>query len=400
MAEKNYITVSELNFYINRLVSGEELLQNIPVLGEVSGISVSGANLYFTIKDQGAQLQACYFNFGKGYVPTDGEQVLLLGSPDFYAKGGRLSFIVNKIEPFGIGKLFAQLEKLKQRLASEGLFDALRKRRLPLYPTNIGVVTSATGAVIHDIVNTFRRHNSASDIAIINVAVQGEGAIDAICEGLNLADKQGFDVVILARGGGSFEDLLPFNSERVARAVYNMKTVTVSAVGHETDFSLADLAADYRAMTPTAAAETLAFDANALSNEIMYKIIRLADMLTAKTDAMHGKVQSRTKEVTYICTARLEAYAKHINNSLAASELLMQAKITDKERRIDMLTAKLSALNPANLLSKGYFRVMKGDKDIQKLGLLAVGDDIRIYGTDGRIDARVTDKSIADGAKQ
>lgn len=392
MADKQYITVSELNFYLNRIVASEELLQNIPVLGEVSGISVSGNNLYFTIKDESAQLQACFFNFGKGYMPISGEQVLLYGSPDFYARGGRLSFLVNKIEPFGKGKLYAELEKLKQKLAAEGLFDPNRKKPLPKYPLEIGVVTSMSGAVIFDIVNTIRRRNQLSNITLINVPVQGDSAPEAICTGLALADKQNFDAVILARGGGSFEDLLPFNNEKVARAVFQMKTVTVSAVGHETDYSLTDFAADARAMTPTAAAEMLAFDTDAISKEIISKVFTVGQFVTTKIDTFYAKVQSRTKEVNYICSAKLNAYAEQVRNGVSKAKILCESKLTAIDHRTEIIMSKLSALNPANLLQKGYFRVMSKGKDINKIEQLGIGDTFKLYGADGSLEAKVLKK--------
>ncbi|MDD3946380.1 MAG: exodeoxyribonuclease VII large subunit [Clostridia bacterium] len=392
MADKQYITVSELNFYLNRIVASEELLQNIPVLGEVSGISVSGNNLYFTIKDESAQLQACFFNFGKGYMPISGEQVLLYGSPDFYARGGRLSFLVNKIEPFGKGKLYAELEKLKQKLAAEGLFDPNRKKPLPKYPLEIGVVTSMSGAVIFDIVNTIRRRNQLSNITLINVPVQGDSAPEAICTGLALADKQNFDAVILARGGGSFEDLLPFNNEKVARAVFQMKTVTVSAVGHETDYSLTDFAADARAMTPTAAAEMLAFDTDAISKEIISKVFTVGQFVTTKIDTFYAKVQSRTKEVNYICSAKLNAYAEQVRNGVSKAKILCESKLTATDHRTEIIMSKLSALNPANLLQKGYFRVMSKGKDINKIEQLALDDIFKLYGADGSLEAKVLKK--------
>ena len=392
MADKQYITVSELNFYLNRIVASEELLQNIPVLGEVSGISVSGNNLYFTIKDESAQLQACFFNFGKGYMPISGEQVLLYGSPDFYARGGRLSFLVNKIEPFGKGKLYAELEKLKQKLAAEGLFDPNRKKPLPKYPLEIGVVTSMSGAVIFDIVNTIRRRNQLSNITLINVPVQGDSAPEAICTGLALADKQNFDAVILARGGGSFEDLLPFNNEKVARAVFQMKTVTVSAVGHETDYSLTDFAADARAMTPTAAAEMLAFDTDAISKEIISKVFTVGQFVTTKIDTFYAKVQSRTKEVNYICSAKLNAYAEQVRNGVSKAKILCESKLTAIDHRTEIIMSKLSALNPANLLQKGYFRVMSKGKDINKIEQLALDDIFKLYGADGSLEAKVLKK--------
>jgi len=371
-------------------------MQNIPVLGEVSGLSVSGNHLYFTVKDEGAQLSACFFNFRKGYLPSDGEQVLLFGSPDFYQKSGKLSFIVNKIEPFGKGKLFAELEKLRLRLAEEGLFDAARKRPLPAFPLEIGIVTSAAGAVIYDIVRTFRKHNNITNLTLVNVPVQGEGAPDTICEGLRLADTQGFDAVILARGGGSFEDLLAFNHEKVVRAVYHMRTVTVCAVGHESDYSLCDYAADARAMTPTAAAEMLSFNARELAESIVIKTVRAGALLSVRTDALYSRVMSRTADVKYICTARLAAYAEKVRTRVLKASQLTEARLTLAERRADNLVAKLSALNPAALLQKGYFRAMCGKQAVDRIADLEIGGTFRLYGADGTLDAKVLSKNIKE----
>jgi exodeoxyribonuclease VII large subunit len=390
METKNYITVSELNYYLYRTIAAEELLQNIPVMGEVSGLSIAGNHLYFTVKDEGAQIAACFFHFKKSsYLPAEGEQVLLFGSPEYYQKGGKLSFVVNRIEPFGKGKLFAELEKLRQRLAGEGLFDAARKRPLPRFPLKVGIVTSLSGAVIYDIVRTFRKNNKITDLTCINVPVQGEGAVDAICEGLRLADTQGFDAIILARGGGSSEDLMPFNDEKTVRAVGNMRTVTVCAVGHETDYSLCDFAADARAMTPTAAAEMLSFNAKELAEQIVEKTIRAGAMVSLRTDALYQKVKSRTRDVRHICSSRLNAYAQKIALRTQKAMRLADARMTLAERRTESLLAKLSALNPAALLQKGYFRAMKDGKDVRRIGDLVCGDIFRLYGADGTLDAEV-----------
>lgn len=390
METKNYITVSELNYYLSRTIAAEELLQNIPVLGEVSGLSAAGSHLYFTVKDEGAQLPACFFHYRKGgYLPTEGEQVLLFGSPDFYQKGGKLSFIVNKIEPFGRGKLFAELEKLRVRLAEEGLFDTARKRPLPRFPLEVGIVTSAAGAVIYDIVRTFRKNNRIINLTLINVPVQGEGAPDAICEGLRLADTQGFDAVILARGGGSFEDLMPFNNEKTVRAVYNMRTVTVCAVGHETDYSLCDFAADARAMTPTAAAEMLSFNARELAEEIVKKTVRAGVLLSVRTDALYNRVMSRTRDVQYICASRLNTHAQKVVSRVTRAYRLADTRLALAERRAEALTSKLSALNPAALLQKGYFRAMKDGHAVNKIADLEKGDIFRLYGADGTLNAEV-----------
>ena len=247
MVERNYITVTELNFYLSRIIDAEELLHNMYVLGEVSGCSIHKGKLYCTLKDENAQISIVCFAVDKTYVPENGEQVLMYGTPTYYQKTGKLSFIARRIEPFGKGKLHLELELLKKRLLEEGIFNDAHKTPAPAYTKNLCVVTSLEGAVIQDIYSTIRRYNQLINICIVNVSVQGKSAESEIIKGLELADRGGFDTIILARGGGSFEDLMPFNSEGVVRAIYRMDTYVISAVGHETDVTLCDLVADNRA---------------------------------------------------------------------------------------------------------------------------------------------------------
>jgi len=213
------------------------------VFGEVSGFKFSGPHAYFTLKDKNSQLSCVCFYAAKTYNPKDGESVIIRGELDYYLKGGRLSLKANSIQPVGQGLLFLEFERLKAMLQKEGLFDAEHKKAIPAYPRNVLVVTSKTGAVIRDIVTTVRRKNPVINIVVRDVRVQGEGAGKDIAGVLRRVDLLGYDVIIIARGGGSLEDLAPFYDEELVRAVYAMNTPVISAVGHETDFSLCDFVA-------------------------------------------------------------------------------------------------------------------------------------------------------------
>ena len=256
----NIISVTALNTVINMIFKAEEHLHDIQVAGEVSGFKVFKGHGYFTLKDEKCQISCTCFNCAKTYQPKDGESVIVKGSVDYYAAGGRLNFNVDSIQAVGKGLLAIKLEMLKNRLRQEGYFDEAHKKPIPQYPSNICVITSFNGAVIKDIKRTVRRKNDLINIFIKDVKVQGKDAHIEIVDALEKVDAMGFDVIIIARGGGSFEDLLPFNEELLVKAIYACKTPVISAVGHESDVTLCDEAADYRAATPTAAAEYVAYD--------------------------------------------------------------------------------------------------------------------------------------------
>ena len=233
------ISVSQFNTYVHNIFLSEELLLNIQLYGEVSGVSYSGNNVYFSIKDEGAVLNCVKFGLKDGeYMAKEGEMVLVRGSPNYYIKGGRFSFNVIKIEPYGKGLLYQQFLELKNKLESLGYFDQSRKKPLPKNIRRIGVVSSETGAVIQDIIDIAQRRNPLIDIVLYPAKVQGIGAENTIISGIEALDKTDVDVIIIARGGGSAEDLSTFNAESVALAIVAANKPIISAVGHETDFTI------------------------------------------------------------------------------------------------------------------------------------------------------------------
>lgn len=277
------LNITQLNTIIKRIIDAEEFLQTISVYGEVTNFKVSAGNAYFDIKEDGAQL-AC-IKFGATDLDIhNGDMVLLTGRLNYYVKTGRLSFIASRIEPYGLGELYKQYLLLKAKLEAEGLFDESRKKELPRFANKVGVVTSETGAVIRDIVHVARKKNPFTDIIVYPARVQGAGAENEIVEGLEYFENSDVDVVIIARGGGSFEDLAPFNTEKLARKIFECKKPIISAVGHETDFSLSDFVSDMRAPTPSVAAEIAFYDFRLALANLQEKINGISDSATMLAD--------------------------------------------------------------------------------------------------------------------
>lgn len=399
MNERQLVTVTEFCTVIKRIFQAEEMLKNIAIVGEISGFRASGAHSYFSLKDSGAILPCSCFNYKKTYVPKEGEKVIVIGSPDYYVQGGRFSFIVSQIEPQGIGLLYQKIEELKKKLADEGIFDAAHKKPIPKFPKNVIVVTSKSGAVIRDICRTIRKYNDNIDIVVKDVKVQGEFAAREITSALYAVDKLGYDCCILARGGGSLEDLMPFYDEKVVRAVYDMETPIISAIGHETDFSLCDFVADKRAATPTAAGELVAYDYYALADELKQNVRRLTLNAT--------RAYEKKSSATQICCNKLRRLASEFYLQRGHKiEVLMQRAKSQMERkmeiadaRVDKATASLDNLSPLKTLRRGYFRLQADGKTINKVANLKIGDTVTATGSDGSIWAQVSKIEISEENK-
>ena len=386
------ISVSQLNGYIRRVVGAQDALRHICVFGEVSSFKYTGPNAYFTLKDQDAAIQCCCFNGRKTYNPTKaGESVLCVGSVDYYVKGGRLSFLVDTIQPVGAGKLHVLLEQLKKKLDQEGLFALEHKKAIPPFCRHVCVVTSKTGAVIRDIVRTVRKVNDVIDIDVYDVRVQGDQAAADMCRALQLVDTLGYDCVILARGGGSFEDLMPFNDEALARVIYAMRTPIISAVGHETDTSISDHVADSRAATPTAAASLIAWDVAAIKEQIVRDMersfLRLAEAQRRnETRFMHTAHAVADKAMLRLASSR-HAVEREMERMRTRADNLLTAKA----QQLDKLMTALSAANPVRLLQNGYCRVLREGKTVE-YNAVQVGDSVDVVAAEGTLTCRVTDK--------
>lgn len=389
MANREYITVEELNFYINNVFLNEELLHNVPVMGEVSGASYVGGHCYFTLKDAKAQIKCVYFNCPISSVPKNGAKVLVQGSVDFYTKGGQINLKVYAIVNVGIGLLHEEFQKLHQQLEEEGLFREDHKLPIPAFPRRVAVVTSIKGAAVQDFIATVRKYNQIVDITIIDVRVQGDYAATDIVEALVHADDYAFDVIVVARGGGSFEDLFCFNDESLVRTIYAMHTPVISAVGHETDYTLCDYVADKRAITPTAAAEIIGYSSiemnrtilnltNSISILLNQKINNKIDLFLEICDEMQSNMEDRTQmeyaKVLAMCN-QLKIFANRVYDQ--------------KKQETDHLLTIIEGLNPLKLLNRGYFRILSHGEYVYEVKNLKDQEQIIIVGIDGKVNAVV-----------
>ena len=378
------LSVEDLNGYIHSIFQAEEMLIGVSVFGEVSGFKISGPHAYFTLKGKEAAISCNLFNYRRTYIPKDGESIIVKGSPDLYVKTGRLSFNVTSVQPVGIGDLHAELEKLKKKLLEEGIFAPEHKKPIPRFPFEVCVITSKTGAVIRDIYRTVRNVNHVINLHLYNVRVQGEGAEKEIANAIARTDGK-YDVIVIARGGGSFEDLAPFNTEMIARAIYAAETPIISAVGHETDFSISDLAADARAATPTAAAHLISFDEEELIRTIFDALtkggIALQEKCREARDDLSAMVKSMARSATLI-TERCEGRAELARKSLVSAG---RAFVTEKENSLEKALIAYGAANPLAVIEKGYFVGGKEGKRIRSASELKVGDELLLYAKDGKI---------------
>lgn len=396
MNAPKYLSVSIVNMYIHNVFVAEEMLHDIDVVGEVSGISVVRGHAYFTLKDKDAQIACNSFNCAKTYVPKNGELIIVRGSVSYYGKNGKLSLNADRITPYGAGLLAMQLEELKNKLLKEGLFAQEHKKSLPSYCGNVCVLTSTTGAVIRDIITTVRRYNDVIDINVYGVQVQGENSAASIVKALEITDKLGFDVIIIARGGGSQEDLMPFNDERLVRCVYAVDTPIISAVGHETDYTLCDLVADVRAATPTAAAELIAYDVNAIKEDLYAFASRAKNLLLDKVASGSRNLFMISRRMLAAASARNAAAYASFALSLRSLSVTADTLLKDKRMRYEKSLTSLGAANPVSILEKGFF-TLNGEKGrIRKISQLSVGDKITVNAGDGYAEATVDRVTVAD----
>ncbi len=374
---------------VKRIFESEELLHNITVLGEVSNFKTTGGYAYFNLKDSDGLLPCVCFGLYKTQIPKDGDKVFVSGSISFYPKGGKVSFIVDKISYTGKGELLLFYQELKEKLEKEGLFDQKHKKLIPRYPTSVCIVTSKNGAALQDVIRTIRNKNSLIDIYVVDVKVQGEQSADEISKGILLADKKGADVIILARGGGSYEDLLSFCDEKVVRAVYNCKTPIISAVGHETDVTLVDYASDLRVATPTAAGEYIAFDAE----EIKSNVLNVLNKIFKNSESTFFDGQKRVRyAVNKLSLASSYFYEKNKNRFLFTVKKMADGakeKVSHGLNRTTEVLSRIEAHNPTTILRKGFYKVYMDKKILTKPNSLKKGDVIEIESLDEKIIAEV-----------
>ena len=389
MPENNIIKVSQLNNVIKNIFYAEEMLHNIVIMGEISGFKISGPHAYFALKDEESAIQCNCFNYQKTYIPKEGEQILAKGTVDYYTKIGKLNFNISQIQPYGAGALAAMLEKLKQELTQKGLFDISHKKPIPKFPKRVCVITSKTGAVIRDIITTIRKVNDLIDIVVKDVKVQGIGAENEIANAIKEVDDLGFDVLIVARGGGSLEDLMPFNSEKIVYAIYDAKTPIISSVGHETDITLCDLAADIRVPTPTAAGELVGYNVEEYKEYIHDLGLRLSSQLSKSLEHALTKLDLQKQR---IIAAFDGVYSKN-NNKLelysAKISLLANNILKNKEHELGNLSVRLDAVNPLKIFARSYLYAKKDGQNITSIDDVKVKDIIDLTTAGGSAKAEI-----------
>ncbi len=394
----NPITVEELNKYIKNKIDSDEYLNNVYVRGEISNFKLHyTGHMYFTLKDEKSLIKCVMFKSYTGYLnfmPKDGMKVCVLGSVSVFERDGVYQIYVKAIKQDGIGSLYEEYEKLKAKLESEGLFAESHKKKIPMFPKTIGVLTSSTGAVIRDIINVSTRRNPNVRIRLIPVPVQGAGAEKEIAQGIEKMNKEKLaDVLIIGRGGGSLEDLWPFNEELLARAIYESEIPIISAVGHETDFTIADFVADLRAPTPSAAAELAVPNISDVKYTIDLYNNRLKTALKKKVQLMQLRYEKcMTRRVFKEPLQKINEKYILIDNLVKNINTFITNKLNNAKMSLSKNVTKLDALSPMKTIARGYAITEKNGKIIKKIEDLNIGDSINIRYIDGVAKANVIEK--------
>lgn len=353
-------TVTEVTLYLKDMIINDDVLSGLTVKGEISNFTESMAgHCYFTLKDSMCQLQCVLFKGARTKMTAplkEGMQIAARGRIDVYEKQGRYQLIIDSVRVEGSGELFERFMKLKKKLESEGLFDASHKKRIPFFPKTVGVVTSPYGAAVRDIITTVGKRNRSVRMILSPVLVQGIDAPASICAGLEALERQGeADVIIVARGGGSFEELMPFSDERVARAIYRCPIPVISGVGHETDFSISDMVADLRAPTPTAAAQMAVPDRSELKRRLDLSAGRLTRAVQGRLSHMRTRLQAlRSQYFFRHPERRVEMLSQSLDGLIRQMKASVERVIEMKRRDLEELKVKCDAYNPAAILEKGY----------------------------------------------
>ncbi len=383
-------TVSALNRVIKDLIDNEFILEDVAVTGELSSFSITRNIAYFTLKDSEGMLSCVQFSAKQEF--NVGDFVQVRGNVKYYPKGGKLSLNVFEIEPCGQGELYQQFLKLKEKLQKEGLFDEAHKIPLPRFINSVGVVTSKTGAVLQDIKNVTSRRNPNLDIYVYDAQVQGKMAVQNVIEGITYFDNlSDVDVIVVARGGGSLEDLAPFNDEELARVAYICNKPLISAVGHETDFSILDFVADLRAPTPSAAAELITFNNADLKNYIK----DLVSAMSMKTDKLLVDLKNNVDLSILSIENNLQSIIADENMSIV--DLINQieknvvSSLDNATYRVNMSLNTLDKLNPIKLLKRGYSSVTVQGNTLNYENA-HVGDSIKVVAADVILKAEIKEK--------
>ena len=395
--EYNPITVTDLNKYIKNKIDGDEMLNNVLVKGEISNFKNHyTGHMYFTLKDENSLIKCVMFKSYTthlSFMPKDGMKVMVLGSVAVFERDGVYQIYAKAMKEDGLGSLYTAYEELKKKLEQEGLFAESHKKKIPFMPKTIGVLTSNTGAVIRDIINVSTRRNPGVHIRLYPVPVQGPGAAEKIAEGIKFMNENKLaDVLIIGRGGGSLEDLWPFNEEIVARAIYDSELPIISAVGHETDFTIADFVADLRAPTPSAAAELAVANIEDVRETLKLYNNRYKVALKKKIELMRFSDEKCLARPAYKNpTQKINEQYMVIDMKVKALQNSMMLKLKEAKTSFVKETAKLDSLSPLKTLTRGYSIVTKQEsgKVIKSVDDLNSGEKVNLRLSDGQKTATI-----------
>ncbi len=390
---QNVYTVAQVNSYIKNMFTQDYMLQSISVKGEVSNCKYhTSGHIYFTLKDLSGTIACVMFagsRSGLAFRLAEGQQVVVTGRIDVYERDGKYQLYAQKITRQGIGDLYVRYEQLKRELEERGMFAAEYKRSIPKYIKTLGVVTAQTGAAVRDIINIAHRRNPYVQIILYPAIVQGEAAAPSIINGLNALEALGVDVIIAGRGGGSIEDLWAFNEESVAEAIFECKVPVISAVGHETDTTIADFVADLRAPTPSAAAELAVYDIRELSERLYGLREMLRRGMDGKLREASMQLQNRKTRLRYL--SPLSQIREKRNFAMKLEEALqdaMERKITEKRQEMLLYVERMKGLSPLEKLRQGYSYVASEEgKTLVSVEQVKPGERLKIYVTDGFVEA-------------
>lgn len=393
--EYNPITVTDLNLYLKSKIDKDDFLNNVIVKGEISNFKNHyTGHMYFTLKDENSLVKCIMFKSyatNLKFIPKDGMKVIILGTVSVYERDGVFQIYSKGMQQDGIGSLHLAYEELKNKLEKEGLFSKENKKQIPNFPKCIGVLTSNTGSVIRDIINVATRRNPNVYIQLLPVPVQGAGAADKIAEAINIMNKKKMvDVIILARGGGSLEDLWTFNEEILARAIYNSELPIISAVGHETDFTIADFVADLRAPTPSAAAELSVPNISQIiikledyENRLKVNLLRKIELMRLRYEkCMEKKVFKDPLQKLNEKYIIIDTYLREINNKVNYKIKLSRSQLAE-------IISKVDALSPLKTLLRGYSITTKEGNLVKSVCELKKNDEIQIRFVDGCSKAKI-----------
>lgn len=393
---KNVYTVRQVNSYIKNMFAQDFMLNRIYVKGEVSNLKYhTSGHIYFSLKDESGTIACVMFagsRSGLSFRMEEGQQIIVLGAVDVYARDGKYQLYARKIVRDGVGLLYERFELLKKELQEMGMFAPEYKQKIPKYIRRLGVVTAPTGAAVRDIINITKRRNPFVQIILYPALVQGEGAAESIVKGIHALEAEKVDVMIVGRGGGSMEDLWAFNEEAVARAVFDCSVPVISAVGHETDTTIIDFVADLRAPTPSAAAELAVYDFMEMKKNLKLREEKLLHFMQLILERKRQKLEQYSLRMrAYHPQQRLNEQRQFAADAENRLRREMMRRLEQEKYRLGLMAERLKGLSPLEKLSQGYAYVENSSgANVRTVSNVKQGEQITVYVTDGRIRAEVT----------